>query len=370
MISSLVRCLNPRDEQSFFILKIMKKIKITAKTEVSEMVELDHLDSPDYPLLDFKGFGARKPAKLKTTQANYPRKTERSKGNIDALKASTSEGWAVKRWPLCVHSGPEGEELFDGRHTFAACKSNNYPQVPVAIYGRKQTGNPILDALSLNSVMTLMGLFANAIDGTTNAKMEDFSNSVKMVIESEDLPLSNTVVDELLSVTGVTSRFAAKGTITQIRKAILNRNTKSCKVFNTTKEEQTAWIKNNPFFGTNNYSSVDGVAVRSKVIQEQYVWRYAGDILRHAFSAFKKQEMVRVIVMSNAEHEQDIELERKQIIDIMAEIFNDHIGFATVKVTQLTAGMVNLPEITIQDLPIEIWAMPQIEGETEAIQLL
>jgi hypothetical protein len=351
----------------------MKKIKITNSTRLSDMVELTAEDGPQYPLLDFKGFDTRNPSQIQPTRANNPRKTERTKGNLEVLVASTKEGWAVKRWPLSIFSSKESEELFDARHTLAAVKINQYPVVPAAIYTRKKTGNDLLDGLKDSSVMTLMGLYANADDGTTNAVQNDFINAVKMVIQDEGLPLTRDNVDELLNVTGIHGRYATPAPITAVRNAILDRHKKSTKVFNTTKEEQKDWIKSNTFFGNNNYCPLDGVAVRSKVLDSQFVYRYAGDILRYGIAAFVKQETVRVLVMSRAEHEQDIETERKEIIEVMSDTFLAPINFYRVKLTQFF-GTINmklqLPEIQLTDLPMEVWAMPQIEGEDEAMQLM
>ena len=348
----------------------MKKTKITSNTQLSEMIEVTQEDGPNYPLLDFKGFGSRVPAKITPTTANYPRKTENAKGNVDVLTASTKEGWATKSWPFSIFDGDNGEELFDHRHLLKGVKENSYPQVPVALYNRKRTGNEILDGLKDSSVLTLSGLYVNATDGTVNAVQNDFVNAIKLVIEENDLPLTREVVDEILSVTGVSSRYSHTPTITAIKNAILDRTTKSTKVFNTTKEEQKDFIKSNPLFGNNNYSSVDGVATRSKTIDASYTYRYAGDILRYAFQAWLKNEKVRVIVSSMAEHESIIEEERNTIITVMGEVFSGPINFFREKIQRTFGNMITLPQVSIEDLPLEVWAMPQIEGETEAIQLL
>ena len=237
------------------------------------------------------------------------------------------------------------------------------------MYERKKTGNDLLDGIKESSVLTLMGLYVNATDGTTNAVTHDFENVVKLVIEENNLPLTREVVNELLLITGVEERYSYPGTITTIKNAILDKKTKSTKVFNTTKEEQKDWIKSNLFFGNNNYSSVDGVAVRSKVLDSQFTYRYAGDILKWAFQSWTKNEKIRVLVYSNAEHENQIEQERTEILTVMEEIFIGPINFYSQKITSIFGGLITLPKVSISDLPLEIWSMPQIDGETEAIQL-
>lgn len=350
----------------------MKKITVTCDTKITELIEVSQEDGPDYPLLVFRGFGTRSPNGIIPTKANYPRKTEKTKGNVDVLIASTSgQRWATKSWPLSIFvCKNKEEELFDGRHTLKALKENKFPLAPVSLYERKKTGNDLLDGIKESSVLTLMGLYVNATDGTINAVTHDFENVVKLVIEENNLPLTREVVNELLLITGVEERYSYPVTITTIKNAILDEKTKSTKVFNTTKEEQKDWIKSNSFFGNNNYSPIDGVAVRSKVLDGQFTYRYAGDILKWAFQSWTKNEKVRVLVYSNAEHENQIEKERTEILTVMGEIFIGPINFFSQKITSIFGGLITLPKVSISDLHLEIWAMPQIEGETEAIQLL
>lgn len=349
----------------------MKKVKVTSDTKISELIEVSQDDGPKYPLLSFKGFCVRVPDKIVPTNANYPRKTESSKGNVDVLIASTAGGWATKSWPMSIFVGKNNqEELFDRRHTLKAIKQNKYPLAPVALYERKKTGNEILDNLKESSVLTLSGLYANGTDGTVNSVQNDYVNAIKLVMEENNLPHTKEVVDVLLSVTGIEERYSYRPTITSIVNAILDKKTKSTKVFNTTKEEQKDWISSNPFFGNNNYSPVDGVAVRSKVLDSQFTYRYAGDILKWAFQSWTKGEKVRVLVYSNAEHETQIEFERSEIVDVMEEVFIGPINFFSKRISSIFGGMITLPQVSVSDLPIEIWAMPQIEGESESIQLV
>lgn len=352
----------------------MKKVKVQlGQTFPTHKIEVTGEDGPQYPLLELidDSFSSRLVSEIVPTNANYPRKTELSKGNVDVLIASTKEGWAVKQWPFSIFIDEEGNEsLFDHRHLLKAVKANNYHSVPVALYQRKDTGNELYDNLSDNSVLSLMGLFVNATDGTTNAVQNDFINVVKMVIEDEGLPLTKDIVRELLEVCGIQSRYAHKPVITAIENAILDRKTKSAKVFNTTKEEIKEWMSTRSFFGSNNYSPLDGVATRHKVLDSQFTYRYAGDILKWALAAWKKGESVRVLCNSYAEHESEIEAERDEIVKVMGEVFLGPINFYCEKIRSQFGGMINPPPVTLDELPLELWAAPQIEGETDAIQLL
>jgi hypothetical protein len=340
----------------------------------THVLEITGEHGPDYPLLQLidNSFSAREPNNIKTTEANSPRKTEAQHGNVDALIASLKDGWNVTCWPLSLYVDENGnEELFDGRHTLKSVKANKYSSVPVALYNRKITGEELYNNLSKHSVLTLSGLFANATDGTTNAKTHDFVRAIKEVVEKENLPLTKDIVEKLAKITGVYSRYSSKGTISGIINSVLNTKTKSVKVFNTTKEEVQHYIDNNDKFGKNNYSKVDGVATRSKILDKQFAYRYAGDILKWAFAARGKNENLRVICSSKAEHESQIEEERIEIIEYMKEIFLNPINvYRDMIETQFSQLNLKLPVVSIEDLPLEIWAMPQIQGEAEATQLL
>ena len=348
----------------------MQKVKIDATTTIEQMVELTEADSPQYPLLKFEGFVLRNPFTIQATKANRPRKSERTKGNVEVLIASTKEGWAVREWPFSVMLTENGEELFDHRHLLEAVRDNHYSNVPVALYTRKTTGNTILDSLSNNSVMTLSGLLANGTDGTVNAVQSDYVAAVKSVIESENLPLTDDVVDLLLKVVDVDARYDHTASITTIRNGILDRKVKSSMVFNTTDIERKQFLKQNPFFGQNNQSKEDGVEVRMKAIDKQESDRYADDILKLAYKANQKDGRVRVLVYSGALCERQIEAERSLIIDNMESSFNAPIAFFKGVFDNMYQGNVKTPAVTISDLPIEIWAMPQIEGEEGAIRLV
>ena len=372
----LVCSINPMGMSFIFFLIMKKFLPSENQSFPTHVLEITGEHGPDYPLLQLidNSFSAREPNNIKTTDANSPRKTEAQHGNVDALIASLKDGWNVTCWPLNLYVDENGnEELFDGRHTLKSVKANKYSSVPVALYNRKITEEELYNNLSKHSVLTLSGLFANATDGTINAKTHDFVRAIKEVIEKENLPLTREIVEKLAKITGVYSRYSSTGTISGIINSVLNTKIKSIKVFNTTKEEVEHYILNSDKFGKNNYSKSDGVATRSKILDKQFTYRYAGDILKWAFAARGKNENLRVICSSKAEHESQIEEERIEIIECMKEIFLNPVNFYrdVVKSQFLQNNWILTPPVvSIEDLPLEIWAMPQIEGETEAIQLL
>ena len=338
-------------------------------------LEIDPEDGPSYPLLEFRGFAVRSVGEIKSTSANYPRKSEVVQKKLDGLIASTSDyKWLVRSWPISVYINQENqEEQFDHRHLLLALKENNWSTAPVAQYIRRVTGDELLDSLSDNSVMTLSGLYVNAVDGGNpqNAGMDDFY-IISRIMEDESIARTRKNIEKLFSVSGIYDRFPQKGhksTIGSIRNKILSNTKPSQRVFNTSKIEIDEWYENNKFFGKNNYSSVDGVRTRHKVLDDSFTYRYANDILKWAFEAWVSGERVRVSAASKATCESQIEIERQEIIDAMNDILNNTINWYISKVENMFSVLnIKLPQVDANSLPLELYWIPQIEGETESIR--
>lgn len=331
-------------------------------------LEVDAADGPKLRLFKFKGFGERVVDTIKVSKCNAPRKTEYTHGNVDALEASLTDGWAVKLWPLAIFRSSTGEEvLFDGRHTLRAMKNIGVYSTPVAIYERVLTGNSLLDSLSDETAQGLMGLYINGTDGTTNAVQCDYVRMISGACEDESIALTGKNVKLLMDIAGVNQRYKHKPTITGIYNSITKQTASSTKVFNTTKEEIREYVNKNSFFGVNNYSSEDGVAVRSKVMDHQFNYRYAGDILKWYFQS---DSGLRVCLASKAPDENRIEADRVEILSLIEEIYVNSATHYAGRVKDKFGSFINMPTPSMDDLSgLELWAIPQIEGETEAIQL-
>lgn len=349
----------------------MKKIKFIPNQDFDiTKLEVDVEDGPNLRLFEFKGFGPRQVDNVKVSTCNAPRKTEYTHGNVDALEGSLKEGWAVKLWPLAVFRFADGTEvLFDGRHTLRAMKNIEVYSGPVAIYERRLTGNPVLDSMSDQTALGLMGLFINATEGgTVNAVQCDFTRMITAACADESIPLTNKNVRLLMDVCGVNIRYNHKPTISAIYNAITQQTSSSLRVFNTTKEEVKQYVSDNPFFGYNTSSNEDGFSLRTKIIDHQFNYRYAGDILRWYFES--SPAGLRVAVSSKAADEHKIEEERKEILNYIEEIYLNSSRHYSSRLDDKFGSLVNFPKPSLDDLKnLEVWAVPQIEGETEAVQI-
>ena len=148
-----------------------KKIPIDQGQEFPiDKLRVKESDGPDYPLFKSKGFGSRPIDDLKPTEGNYPRKSELIQDKLESLIASTAGFlWMSFGWPVSLFICDEGEFYFDHRHLVRAMKQNGWRNAPIMKYERRITGDEILDRLSNNTAMTLMGLRANATDNSANA---------------------------------------------------------------------------------------------------------------------------------------------------------------------------------------------------------
>ena len=348
-------------------------------------------DGPDYPLFEFKGFGSR-PVKdlVKTPTKNGSRKSSLIQDKLDSLIASTTGFlWLLFGWPISILiTNDEGtnnaydlrnvdtktEYYFDHHHLVRALIENLWRHAPVAIYQRKKTGIDVFDRLSDNNAMILMGLRANATDNSANAGVKDFY-VIRECMEADRIPRTIRNIDKLLEVSGVYERFPKKGhktTIGGIRNVIKETKKKSLRVFNTTDAEIKDWLSTNKKFGKNKPSSVDGVMCYHKILDESFYYRYANDILKWTWVGFAKNETVRVCASSKAECEHQIEAEREEMVNTIEDILDNTINWYIKWVEERfgNVGMkVDLPKVELSKLPLELYWVPQIDGETEAIRV-
>ena len=349
-----------------------KRIHIDQTKEFpTHLIPLDGDDGPQYPLLEFKGFGSRKVTDIVTTEKNLPRQQNFIQSKWDALVASTFGFlWLVAGWPLSIFIQDDGEEfLFDHRHLLEALKFNKWFHAPVALYKRKYLGD-ITDKLSNSSVMTLMGLYIHSIDGTDNARMKDY-HVIAKVMEEDEIPKTTAFVKKLMVVAGVYIKYpsASHGSVIgRIASAIKDPKVKSERVFNTSPNEVKTWIASHTYFGMNNRSIVDNVPTYHKILDSRFTARYANDILRWCFKAWLNQERVRVIASSKAECETLIEEERVEIVEEMKDVLNNTVNWYISWVERRFNSMgmnLNLPKLDMSELPLDLWFIPQIDGESE-----
>lgn len=351
-----------------------KKNKVPQDQEFPiDLLGVKSIHGPNYLLYEFKGFGSRPTNEINPTTANYPRKSELIQSKLEALIASTANFmWMVFGWPISIFVDAAGNEFqFDHRHLLRAMIENNWLHAPIALYVRKVTGNEVLDKLSDNSAMSLMGLRANATDNSENAGTKDF-HIIRRLMDDDNIPVTKKNVDILLDAAGINERYPKgghKSTIGAIRNAILETKVKSLRVFNTSKEEVKLWIANQPNFAKNN-EAADGVLCYHKVLDAGFYYRYANDILRWTWKAFATGKTVRVCASSFALCEHQIEAERQEMIDTIKDILDNTINWYISYAEDMFKVLgLKLPRVELAKLPLELYWIPQIEGETEAIRV-
>ena len=358
-------------DQWSLIMSFKKIVVDQSKKFPTDKLRLDEEDGPQYPLLEFKGFGSRNTKDIVATKKNLPRKVEHKQSKWDALVASTFGFlWLISSWPISIFINEEGDERqFDHRHLLSALKFNNWVVAPVALYVRKYLGD-ITDLLSESSVMTLSGLYIHSVDGQDNARMEDYY-VIKKIMEDDNIPIIKSNVERIMMIAGVYEKYPSinqKSTIGTIRNRILKPKVQSKRVFNTSENEVKTWVSEHKYFGMNNVSTVDGVPTYHKILDSRFTYRYANDILRWCFKHFLMQERIRVIASSKAECENTIEMERQEMIDTIKDVLDNTVNWyiSWVERRLHSVGLnITLPKLDMSELPLDLWFIPQIDGEDE-----
>lgn len=354
----------------------MKKVRISPKTRFRDL-EINVKRAPNYlglhlDRLDF--VTPSSPKVVKTT--NHPRKVEKKSGNCDQISASLKRGWALGSFPPSFIEKNGIFQLLNGRHTLDAFLQSQYNRMPAAIFTRIPSGDKDFDNLSVESQDIINGMRAN-VDGTCNTVKDDFEYAANQVIEIDNLKRTVEVVTQILNWFSINERYSYSGTITEIRNKVLNftKGKTSQKVFNTTKEERKVWMSKNPEFGENN-TSAEGYKLRSTCVEEKSNLKdYAYRVLDSALEAAETNIIEKRIIWSNSTHEDQIRLDRDKIVSMIRKC-HDRPKQYFFNFIKSEFGKfpffenISLPKCELDNLPLELWAGPQIEGETEAIRLI
>jgi len=354
----------------------MKKVPISPETIIEDL-QINSDRAPNYlglrlDRLDF--IVPSSPKVVKTT--NHPRKVEKKSGNCDQISASLKRGWAVGSFPPSFIENNGSIQLLNGRHTLEAFLQSQYHRMPASIYTRVPSGDKDFDSLSVECQDMINGMRAN-VDGTCNAVKDDFEYVANKVITTDNLKRNEEVVEQILNWCNIHERYNWIGTKTEIRNKVLNftKGQTSTKVFNTTLEERKDWMKNNPEFGENNYSP-DRYKVRSTCVDKDSNYKdFSYRIYDSVLDAVEKNDIERRIIWSSSTHEDQIKRDRDKIV---SEVYKCHdrsrnyfFNFIKSELGKIPFfEKISLPKCELNNLPLELWAGPQIDGETEAIRLI
>ena len=354
----------------------MKKVRISHETTIEDLqFNIDR--APNYLGLLFTRYHLTTPSNPKIVKTtNHPRMVEKKTGNCDTISASLKRGWAVGSFPPSFTMEDEKLKIIDGRHTLEAFLQSQYPFMPMAIYTRVPSGDKDFDKLTIESQDIINGMRAN-VDGTSNAVKDDFIHAGDQVLLMNKLDRNPDNIDQILTWFNIHERYNHSGTKSEIRNKLLNLTDgkRSTKVFNTTVEERKEWMDNNPTFGENNYST-DGYKLRATCVDKKSNYRdYAYRIYDSALDAVEKKEIEKRIIWSGSTHEDQIKRDRDKIVSEVNKCHdrskNYFFNFIKSEFEKFPFfENISLPNCELNNLPLELWAGPQIDGETEAIRLI
>mgnify|MGYP001173591078 FL=1 len=354
----------------------MEKVRISHETSIEDL-QLNIDRAPNYLGLLFIGYRLIAPSSPKIVKTtNHPRMVEKKTGNCDTISASLKRGWAKGDYPPSFTLKNGKLKIINGRHTLEAFRQSQYPLMPMAIYCRVPSGDKDFDKLSIESQDVINGMRAN-VDGTGNAVKDDFIYAGNQVLLMNKLDRNIDNIDQILTWCNIHERYNHSGTKSEIRNKLLKLTDgkRSTKVFNTTVEERKEWMNHNPEFGENNYST-DGYKVRATCVDKGSNYKdFAYRIYDSALDAVEKKEIEKRIIWSNSINEDQIKRDRNKIVSMLNDCHdrskNYFFNFIKSEITKFPLFKeISLPNCELDNLPLELWAGPQIEGETEAIRLI
>ena len=354
----------------------MEKVRISLETSIEDL-QLNIDRAPNYLGLLFTRYHLIAPSSPKIVKSkNHPRMVERKKGNCDTISASLKRGWNLGDFPPSFTVEDGKLKIIDGRHTLDAFRQSQYPLMPMAIYTRVSSGDKDFDKLTIESQDIINGMRAN-VDGTRNAIKDDFIYAANLVLLMNKLDRNIDNIHQILDWFNIYERYNHSKDITEICNKILKltEGKTSTKVFNTTPEERKDWMKNNPEFGENNYSP-EGYKLRATCVEKDRNFRdYANRILDSALDAVEKKEIEKRIIWSGSTNEDQIKRDRDKIVSEVNKCHdrskNYFFNFIKSEFEKFPFfENISLPNCELSNLPLELWAGPQIDGETEAIRLI
>lgn len=344
--------------------------KPNEKPDVNDL-EQDASDAPDLILMEFIGFGVRQTSKVKKTKANDPRKENRIQKKICRYLASWGKGVGPKSFPpsLVVHG--KDEELFDGRHTLEVLITLCYLYYWFALWEIKECGIPMFDNLTRDQKISLCGLRMNSLNKQENTVEDDYIRLIRKVMQDADIPFISKNIIAFMELTGVYECYQpASPSFAKIENAIKKQNTSTNLIFNTSEKELREYMKdkNDPAFLLDNQISFDGYVCGVRKMNKTAHKRYAADIVRTAVANFMNGNKTRIVLFGEGD-DKKIENERQDIINEIYKQFVSPINFYGKWLNDHSLIKCDYPLPSIQDLGLQVFASPQITGETSFILL-
>ena len=340
------------------------------KPDLSNL-EQDASDAPDLILMEFLGFGVRETPKVKKTKANDPRKQNRLQDKICRYMASFRKGVGPKCFPPSLVVDGEDEELFDGRHTLEVLLALCYLYYWFALWKIKKCGIPMFDNLTRDQKISLCGLRLNSLNKNENTVQDDYIRLIRKVMQEANITFTSKNIIAFMELTGVYDRYEQNSpSFAKIENAIKKQNTSTSLVFNTSEKELRQYMndKNDPAFLLDNQISYDGYVCSIRKMNKTAHKRYAADMVRTAVANFMKGQKTRIVLHGDGD-DKVIEDERKDIINEIYKQFLSPIDFYTKWLNDHNLIKSDYPVPSMQDLGLQVFAAPQITGETDYILL-
>ena len=202
--------------------------------------------------------------------------------------------------------------------------------------------------------------------------IDDYTRLIRFVMNDENIPFTTRNVNQFMTLTGVYDRYEpGSPALAQIENAIQSKQTSTNLVFNTSEKEVREYIdaKGADLFKYANQISSDGYICNVRKLNKTAHQRYAADILRTAISNYLQGFKTRFVFYSDQGKDRVIEKDRQDFINEVYKQFVAPINFYTQWLNDHSLIKADYPAPSIEDLNMQIFAAPQITGETNFILL-
>jgi len=350
--------------------------------------EYDRLS--DFPFLGFKNGGIFPKQSYVTTTNSARGITTVQPERVSSLTGKLRRGWLYSAPGLPHIRDMNGNRsLFDGRNTYTAAMqlpSINY--LPGSEYERvtfKGTASrgyrdAWMDKLSDESILDLAGVRCNAENpDTINAVETHFTHiCIRIMNRENNLVFTNSMYKDMLFHMGIENRYTNPN---MMIKKILNKIDKNIKesksyasknTMRTSDKEIKKYIQESNYFSENLCNEEKNY--RAFSVYSDHAENNACKLIRIGVDSYLNNKEMRVALSSRAHQAFQIVQDRKDVVeqahifwDNVSKVHNDNIS------NQFKAVFPNAdfqcPKVKLSDILKNVYWIPQIEEEDEAIKI-
>lgn len=358
-----------------------------------EDLRVDHEDDIylDFPFLKFVGNSMINKIEFRTGDNSVRSFKETKDAKMVGLSASLYNGWDRTSWPIpyvkIKTKDHADKEAFDRRHTLNVCRKFNFiDEVPGAEYKRIYPVNKgIFNEFDLNSILTMAAMWGNVFGPIVeDTKEHNFETACVRILKTEQAKVDKSecnliqkdFIKLVLKYMGCYQRYDNNE---QIVNRIAGRVIESFRdpesvadklAVNNNKKDLETFIEDSEDWQPDNTED-EKYYYRTIIIQDNdsFVHTYAEKLLTKVCSR-KDGKITKVLLYNdkNSENPKKIVNSRNLFKKRLNSSYQTRRNAALAPVESILNKEV-IPYKKLNEFPLEIWYMNQIEDEDEPFEV-